>query len=146
MKTSELMLGDIINIDGVPRKICSLTKHKVGYHKDHDNTRLYYARVHQCEPIPLTPEILEKNGFKYGYTSNEEDILISGVGVPIDIPKGWVLDEGDGSVKIIFPNEYDGGLLSISDQCYNRDMQFVWADILYVHELLHALRLCGLID
>ncbi len=134
MEAKVLQIGDWVECDTLYPNRTQITMQDL----------LWISQGKEVKPIPLTIEMLEKNGFAFGYTSNEEDIMSVGVGVSIDIPKGWVLDEGAGSVKIIFPNEYDGGLLSIDDQSYNKSMQFVWAENLNVHELQHALRLCGL--
>jgi hypothetical protein len=41
----------------------SITKKKVGYYAEPNEHRMYYLRLSECKPIPLTPEILEKNGF-----------------------------------------------------------------------------------
>ena len=96
----------------------------------------------QPEGIPITPEILEKNGWYYGLTSDEEEAeyFLGGC----HYGRHWSYDEGAGSISLIFPNEANGGELIIDDQSFNRHLDFVWCDTLYVHELQHALRLCGL--
>ena len=93
------------------------------------------------EPIPITPEILEKNDWYWGLTSDEEDFehCVMGTYEP-----HWVYDEGAGEISLFFTNDTDGGALKIDDQRFNRHLEFVWCDTLYVHELQHALRLCGL--
>ena len=92
-------------------------------------------------PIPITPEILKKNDWYWGLTSNEEDI-VSCVGGAYD--EHWVYDEGAGEISLFFPKDTDGGELRIDDQRFNRHLEFFWCDTLYVHELQNALRLCGL--
>lgn len=89
------------------------------------------------EPVELTPEILEKNEFYWGNTSDEEDFA-SNVAFSLN-EKGWVLDEGGGSVKVIFPNESDGGLIIISDQNFDRDLTITFVKPIYVHEFQHLL-------
>lgn len=89
------------------------------------------------EPVELTPEILEKNEFYWGNTSDEEDFA-SNVGCALN-EKGWVLDEGGGSVKVIFPNESDGGIIIISDQNFDRDLTITFVKPIYVHEFQHLL-------
>ena len=96
----------------------------------------------QPEGIPLTKEMLEKNGWYYGLTSDEEEAEYSLDGCHYH--RHWSYDEGAGSISLIFPNEADGGELIIDDQSFNRHLEFVWCDTLYVHELQHVLRLCGL--
>lgn len=96
------------------------------------------------EPIPLTPEILEKNGWYYGLTSDEEEAEYFLGGCHYD--RHWSYDEGAGSISLIFPNEADGGELIIDDQSINRHLNLVFCDTLHVHELQRALRCCGLWD
>lgn len=73
----------------------------------------------ELEPIPITPEILENNGFEYDHYYH-----------------CWIYDE--------FTINY-GHLLEEDDN----DYLFIWvADIskklIYVHELQHVLRLCNI--
>ena len=96
----------------------------------------------QPEPIILTPEILEKNGWYYGLTSDEEDAEYCLDGCHYD--RHWCYDEGAGSISLIFPNDADGGELIIDDQSFNRHLNLVFCDTLHVHELQRTLRLCGL--
>ena len=96
----------------------------------------------QPKPIPLTPEILEKNGWYYGLTSDEEDAEYCLGGCHYD--RHWCYDEGAGSISLIFPNDTDGGELIIDDQSFNRHLNLVFCDTLHVHELQRELRLCGL--
>lgn len=91
------------------------------------------------ELIPITQKILEKNGFYFGYTSFEEDMM-STAGVSKE--KGWVWDEGAGSVKIIFPNESDGGIIILSDQNFDRDINFFFVKTIYVNELQQLMNIC----
>ena len=98
----------------------------------------------QPEGIPITPEILEKNGWYYGLTSDEEEAEYFLGGCHYD--RHWSYDEGAGSISLIFPNEADGGELIIDDQSINRHLNLVFCDTLHVHELQRALRCCGLWD
>lgn len=94
------------------------------------------------EPIPLTPEILEKNGFYLGNTASEEDFCGAvGCGYP---DSGWCFDEGAGEIKIIFPNETDGGLIRLDDQSGDRHLELVFVEPIMVHELQHCLKLVGI--
>jgi len=81
------------------------------------------------EPIPLTPEILEENGFKswkYGY------ILKEIVGM------GGQATSATSPIEIII---YEGGHSVIMNPHEGKDFQ---GSIDYVHELQHALKLCGI--
>lgn len=74
--------------------------------------------VHDIEPIPLTPEILEKNGLAkdaYGCCFKEDKYMAM-----------EITAEEEGIYWTINYNEY--GILKLE----------------YVHQLQHALRLCGI--
>ena len=93
------------------------------------------------EPIPLTPQILKKNDWYWGLTAEEEDFIKCARGV---VDSHWVYDEGVREISLSFPEDTYSGFLKIDDQKSNRYIEFLWNDTLYVHELQHALRLCGL--
>jgi len=93
------------------------------------------------EPIPLSPEILQANGFYWGYTSSVEDMIGNIGGVAIEPPnKAWCYDEGDGEVTVEFPTESDGGVITLT---FDRHIEMVFCDPINVHELQDFLRLCG---
>ena len=77
-----------------------------------------YSRDIQVKPIPLTPKILEKNGF-------------------------WVMKKVDNGAEEYIAYAIDGLIFH-----YNRDNDYYFPNTpiswKYVHELQHALRLCGL--
>lgn len=88
----------------------------------------------KVKPIPLTPEILEKNGFKKGFLpalKTESSLL-------------WVANVGEDYIEIRFDRRniaiwYD----------YDENGDGVYSDCLlplpyWLHELQHALRLCGI--
>ena len=50
---SELMIGDWIQIDGIPRQVQAITKKKVGYHITPNECRMHYARLSECEYLPI---------------------------------------------------------------------------------------------
>ena len=120
MKAEELMIDDWVynNESNQYQRVWLL---------DYDNVILdgYYSYDYDdIEPIPLTPEILKKNGWTY----NDEDEKFS--------PQTWVdgglmlQDADDGGYRIVVTSDYD-------DEDTN-NTPFV---ILYVHELQHALKL-----
>lgn len=112
MKASELQIGDFVKVkpSGMIIKVAAVHQKKIGYHVVQN--RLEWARFDLLEPIPLTAEILEKNGFV-----NDTDEPLNYV----DISCGF----------------FD---ISI---CYNCDY-IEELTIRYVHQLQHALRLCGI--
>lgn len=143
MKTGELMIGDWVysSFSSHPCKITHIGLFGDEYIEVGVTCVLGLKDIASLTPIPLTQEILEKNDFFLGYTSNEED-AISQIGV--ECQEGYVYEEGCGSVKVIFPNESDGGVIELSDQNFDRNMEFYFVKTMYVHELQHALKLCGI--
>lgn len=83
------------------------------------------------EPIPLTPEILEKNGFKLYIPENHLETVYACQ----DISKA-VADE----LYALWP--YRDGSFYLLLRVDGKDM--VRMNVHYAHELQHALRLCGI--
>ena len=62
MKSKELMLGDIVQVNGEVFKVISISYFDIGIS---DNKKdFYHEHIDNLEPIPLTPEILEQNVFE----------------------------------------------------------------------------------
>ena len=135
MKATELQIGDLVKIKG------HLDYDKVQEIARDENMQWYisYAcsatlfRAYEFEPIPLTSEILEKNGFydlntqwyyKRFLSNDCFDIHISLVYREIEVSKVYGVGTECENV------EYDSAIVFANDIC--------------VHELQHALRLCGL--
>ena len=132
MKAKELMIGDWVLHEGEPYQIRQLGIYGV----DRDGEDYPAVCVgkpkgigliverNEIESIPITHEILEKNGWTY----NNDDEKFS--------PKTWVggglmlQDADDCGYRIVVTSDYD-------DEDTN-NTPFV---ILYVHELQHALKL-----
>lgn len=108
------MMGDYISIKPSrrPIKIAAVRHKKVAYHAI--ISRLTWVREDLLEPIPITPEVLEKNDWE-------------------ERPTGYVFYT-DGK-------RYDNSLWYIfgSNTFVVNTAEF---QIKYVHELQHALRLC----
>ena len=78
------------------------------------------AKVSKVEPIPLTPEIVEKNGFERG----SDNLFSYGRGMYVMMWSKWHYSVG---------------------QIFGNMSAFVeFAEIRFIHELQHALRLCGI--
>ena len=60
VRYSDLMLGDYVLVNGIPRKVEAITKKKIGYHTRPQEKRLYYARLRELEPIEVTRELLSR--------------------------------------------------------------------------------------
>ena len=138
MKANELMIGDwvcAIDTIGASRCIAHILELK-------DVPYLacgIWGEIHKyelLEPIPLTPRILEGSGFSFGNTTNEDDC---------DNPaeKGWCYCDENGEVKVTFPHGTEGGEIYVNNYSF-RYIRLVFPDKIYLHELQHALRLCGI--
>lgn len=120
MKIAELMIGDWVKIKG------HIDCNKVREIARDENMQWYISfassatlfRAYKFEPIPLTPEILEKNGF-------------------------WVMENVDNGAEEYIVYATAGLILH-----YNRDNDYYFPNTpiswKYVHELQHALHFCGL--
>ncbi len=125
MKAEDLMIGDWVSfrsafldrVDGI-----AIGGHSV--HLEHDR----WQPVSDLKPIPITPEILKKNGFSLDEFGEwyEREVLVK---------------ERNHWVNVAFRNDgvavYDLDILTggKSSICVHKN---------YVHELQHALRLCGI--
>lgn len=116
MKIQDLSVGDWVRV------INQFDAQIYGYHCESGSlslkTRqghLVYYRLEDINPIPLTPEILEKNGFV-----KEEDE---------DGSKRYSLIEGGTKFSLGYARSVFQWTFPI--------------DVRYVHELQHFLRICG---
>ena len=128
MELKNLMIGDWVMINNSPCKIWAINEHGVFTEK---GTSDYSTE--EIEAIPITLEILEKNGWQF-------DPIIRGESL-------WVYKNDKITLSLNFPNESKrfAGVLGIFTEHAIRTLPgFLWQDTLYVHELQHALRLCGL--
>ena len=131
LNISDLSVGDwVINHRGYPTKVQVITSdgNLLCGELDAKSEHCTHLWVQDIKPIPITAEVLEKNGFelfsrdiKYiTYCINESQISVSYV----KDTKEWMVFLGaSGSVKKKF----------VEVSC-----------VKYIHELQHALRLCGI--
>jgi len=120
MKATDLMVGDycLVKPSMMPIKVAAVHQKKVAYHAV--SNKLNWVRESLLEPIPLTPEILEKNGFA------------------IENDDTYVWRHESGLEKIIW---FNGGCTTVvSVRCDS-----IYEGYCYdVHELQHALKICGI--
>ena len=126
MKISELQIGDWLyykrQYNAFPFKVEQITKKKVGYHAEPNENRMYYLHPSEVFPIPLTREILERNGFRL---YNKEDKAYR-----------WDFKEG---VFINADFKSEEPFVAINNTCY-----YAVPYCMYVHQLQHALKMCGI--
>lgn len=115
IKISDLSIGDWVEIDGAATKVWYLS----------EDSEINDTTYDWVKPIPITPEILEKNGFEEGKRYDGLDVRVFSNGnISVSIPQyaKW------NRVRVYD----DEGLYELSS-----------AIIYYVHQLQHALRLAG---
>ena len=141
MKAEDLMIGDWVSLNGSNYQVQDILKK--GVIKLYENTKYGEHTLELTtdyiedfiEPIPLTTEILEKNGFRL-MTSGSDYI-------PYYTDTEFYEIQKDYSVCL----EYGGGLVKLVClyESYTNSIESSWVTLLkYTHELQHALKLCGI--
>lgn len=129
MKANELQIGDYVNYRGQIIKVTSLYdkggSNEVGWSDKED----VWVNADNVKPIPLTPEILEKNGFvikkKWAQIGNFGDSPL----IMWHFEDDAILHDFKHELEI---HQNDTGKVHVRIPCE------------YVHELQAALRLCGI--
>lgn len=122
MKASELMIGDWIRYGsrfGIVKAI--KTDECLILVSCNGNDELIWETLDNIESIPLTPEILEKNGWEYNNYNNETEY-----------EEEYYVDENGFDVHI------NGKKFEV------RCIDAVNIQLKYLHELQHVLKLCGI--
>lgn len=135
MKANELMIGDwVMPLRKSIEKPCMIVTIDGGTNACWIDNREYSGMVlcSDLKPIPLTPEILEKNGFEKldfsHYHINDRTLVLDADGKwEGPLSWHWVVTEMDTNTK---------GQPVVLD--------YYVATINFVHQLQHALRLCGI--
>ena len=120
MKISDLSIGDWVMVDGEDWKVSAINEDSVGLRVDSDYA---VAEIRECDGILLTPEILEKNGFE------KRDTYI------------WINPKMR-CTAYRFGFKYWDIRVTYRARGY-RPTRINIENIVYVHELQHALRLAG---
>ena len=136
MKATELMIGDwVLTLDSTHKeKVFAQVdaieegKHSILVTRECSN---WFVDIDWIESIPLTPEILEKNGFKPYIPKGHLETVYACQDV-----SNAVADE----LYALWP--YQEGSFYLLLRVDGKDM--VRVDVHYVHQLKHALRLCGI--
>ena len=134
MKANELQIGDYVDYRGLVIKVTSLYdkggSNEVGW----SDKESVWVNADNVVPIPLITEILKKNGFE-----TEDDVHFS------------IQGQSDILELLLVEVPFDGYYFDIvrtekiinkcNQRCY---IDRYFASIDYVHQLQHALRLCGI--
>ena len=120
MQAKDLMIGDWVNYHDddkiVPKQVSEITNYKQLQLNDKNNWIIVGEKY--CEPIPLTWDILYKN-----FPDTDDGLA------------WWENTEFENDAK----DEYLWWHITVTG-----DVLVVDGEIRYVHELQHALRLCGI--
>lgn len=140
MKASELMIGDWVRFSyphhetGQPiERIFKVTEieAQLGSYYVWSEEKGRMCHPERLQPIPLTPEILEKNGFSL------VEVGDNGTGTPSQYRnrfERWLLKTTRKDVALWYDR--------LAKYYHVATMQ--GARLHYIHELQHALRLCGI--
>ena len=119
MEAKDLMIDDWVACEGKNGKVKELREHKLSLKTENSVMIVYYNNV---EPIPITSEILEKNGFvtdRYGEIELNDEL-------------------GTSEINIVLEPTYS------EEYYWWRINNNLIVKIKYVHELQHILKLVGI--
>ena len=122
MKPNEIQIGDWVysTFSKLPCKVTYLKLHESGYASVETTNVVGVKDIASLVPIPITPEILEKNGFIH-YTVTD-----------------FYMWKEESSEPIHLDNYNENGW-RLRINCDN-----IPCECKYVHQLQHALKLCGI--
>lgn len=120
LKITDLSVGDWVAYEDRPYRIyaieeCGTIRAK---YEDEETLRQLQKHIDYFEPIPITPEILEKNGF-----ANIESL--------------WVIEDANQSISYFT----EGKLTIVVNK---KPQQVLSIRRPYIHQLQHAFRLAGI--
>ena len=125
MKATELMIGDWVYLEdmGICAPVMTL---KEGYE-------------YKSRPIPLTPEILEKNGFKFDGSGQRSMMFISTPHFDNGIRYNIYVGLKNKTIEVFAAHPVEK-----SPNWRKSNKVYLEVCGCFVHELQHALRLCGI--
>lgn len=139
MKAEELLIGDWVIQKGVPEEPMRLYDMRVVARVAYLDRggHVVIEKFNYIEPIPLNEEILHKNGFKNDVIAQKSVIAEGASNFSV------ILISGDNRITINNIDEYLNSFNKWSIHIDTEDMRTLCtAEITYVHELQHLLKLC----
>ena len=133
MKANELMIGDWVSLEGTPAKTRGVEIYCSDLYVQTNLTDAWY--MYNFEPIPLTPEILEKNGF---------DVVRGNRIMGLQVSDRCTLRIGEGmeEMRVEMQNWGETEERKWFIEIRNLGSIILQLYIGYTHELQHVLRLC----
>ena len=126
MRVTDLMVGDWVNVNGLNLKVGAIHADEIGvFDPDY---KIYWCSddgLDRIDPIPLTEEILVKNGF-----------------VGVELTDSYELNTDYYEIEVW---NYSDGLWVVNVHWIElSSTPESKATVSYVHQLQHLLRLCGI--
>lgn len=128
MRTSDLMISDYVLVKPsmIVIKVAAVHNKKVAYHAV--THKLNWVREGLLMPIPIIPEILEKNGFEPIYKDDKSAY------------KWKEYDDDDNYQSIVI----DFRVKRASEVWNGKAKKSYKGEILCLHELQHIMKICGI--
>ena len=151
MKAEELMLGDWVLVEGKPLQVTNVSflggdiirvmnpimSYDIAYASNIVALSKGAKDINKIEPIPLTEEILHKNGFKNDVLAQKSIIAEGASNFSV------ILISEDNRITLNNIDEYLNSFNKWTVHIDTEDMRTMCtAEITYVHELQHILKLC----
>ena len=144
MNTKELMIGDWVAFEGKPAQVRLLSDYDIKidlFRKGEDQpcAELWEEDLNECKPLPLTTEILEKNGFKKDKSTTHCE-------------RYFYAEHLDRTPQTVVEFSFYGDGVSADTllDCWTKpascdgENRVHICDVKYLHELQHALKLAGI--
>lgn len=123
-----------------PFQVEQVTRKKVGYHAEPGDKRMYYLRLNEeVKPIPLTAELLEKNGFKRGIDRGWGNDIREVYCLTFDVDVTYQGRTETFTHEIEAQHKVSSDLWDVETTNGSRIF-----NLEYLHQLQNALRLCGI--
>lgn len=128
MKAEELMIGDWVLYEGKPIIVENVYDDCINYTPDIPYVQEeYFIKVNNIQPIPITEEIMEKNEFT------------------CDSNVGKIHERNDTKgIEWDATYSFFTGMLKLRNKKAYPEPHKIVVSCFYIHELQHALRLCGI--
>ena len=151
MKAEDLMIGDWVLVEGKPLQVTNVSflggdiirvmnpimSYDIAYASNIVALSKGAKDINKIEPIPLTEEILHKNGFKNDVLAQKSIIAEGASNFSV------ILISEDNRITLNNIDEYLNSFNKWTVHIDTEDMRTMCtAEITYVHELQHILKLC----